>query len=294
LAAGPVWPKPLMAQYTSRGLSAAQPRLAGAQPLGRAGAEVLDVDVRVLHQLVEHRRVGRLLGVERDAALVAVVGLEVRAVEAAAERAERIAAARLFDLHHLGAQVGQQHARRRPGDERALLQHLDAAEDFVHRVVSCVFVAGANSMQARRFLTMMDLHGYHRCHRSFEGPGISMELRHLRYFSALAGSLNFTRAAERLHVTQSTLSHQIKQLEEELGTLLFDRVGKRVALTEAGEAFLHSRTRALQEIDRGLGALREDPAPRPASCASARRTPSTSASFRTASRASSSAIRGCA
>ncbi len=86
-----------------------------------------------------------------------------------------------------------------------------------------------------------------------------MELRHLRYFSALAGSLNFTRAAERLHVTQSTLSHQIKQLEEELGTLLFDRVGKRVALTEAGEAFLHHATRALQEIDRGLGALREDP-----------------------------------
>ncbi len=86
-----------------------------------------------------------------------------------------------------------------------------------------------------------------------------MELRHLRYFNALASSLNFTRAAERLHVTQSTLSHQIKQLEEELGWLLFDRVGKRVALTEAGETFLHHATLALQEIDRGLGALRENP-----------------------------------
>ncbi|MBB1600375.1 LysR substrate-binding domain-containing protein [Variovorax sp. UMC13] len=86
-----------------------------------------------------------------------------------------------------------------------------------------------------------------------------MELRHLRYFSALADSLNFTRAAERLHVTQSTLSHQIKQLEDEVGTLLFDRTGKRVALTEAGEAFLHHATRALREIDRGLGALRENP-----------------------------------
>ena len=85
-----------------------------------------------------------------------------------------------------------------------------------------------------------------------------MELRHLRYFSALAGSLNFTRAAERLHVTQSTLSHQIKQLEDELGTQLVDRSGKRVALTEAGETFLHHTTLALQEIDRGLGALRED------------------------------------
>jgi len=87
----------------------------------------------------------------------------------------------------------------------------------------------------------------------------TMELRHLRYFSTLAGSLNFTRAAERLHVTQSTLSHQIKQLEDELGAQLFDRSGKRVALTEAGEAFLHHATRALQEIDRGLGALRDDP-----------------------------------
>jgi len=86
-----------------------------------------------------------------------------------------------------------------------------------------------------------------------------MELRHLRYFSALAGSLNFTRAAERLHVTQSTLSHQIKQLEDELGTQLFDRSGKRVALTESGEGFLHHAVRALQEIDRGLGALRDNP-----------------------------------
>src|SRR5213592_727938 len=85
-----------------------------------------------------------------------------------------------------------------------------------------------------------------------------MELRHLRYFDALAETLNFTRAAERLHVTQSTLSHQIKQLEEELGTLLFDRIGKRVALTEAGDEFLHHATRALREIDLGLGALRQN------------------------------------
>jgi LysR family cyn operon transcriptional activator len=86
-----------------------------------------------------------------------------------------------------------------------------------------------------------------------------MELRHLRYFIALAGSLNFTRAAERLHVTQSTLSHQIKQFEDELGMLLFDRRAKRVALTEAGEAFLQHAQRALREIDVGLGALRQDP-----------------------------------
>jgi LysR family cyn operon transcriptional activator len=84
-----------------------------------------------------------------------------------------------------------------------------------------------------------------------------MELRHLRYFSALAGSLSFTRAAERVHVTQSTLSHQIRQLEDELGTRLFDRVGKRVTLTEAGETFLAYALRALQEIDQGVGALKE-------------------------------------
>lgn len=83
-----------------------------------------------------------------------------------------------------------------------------------------------------------------------------MELRHLRYFIALAGALNFTRAAERLHVTQSTLSHQIRQLEEELGHRLFERNGRRVALTQEGAEFLHHATRALREIDQGLGALR--------------------------------------
>ena len=84
-----------------------------------------------------------------------------------------------------------------------------------------------------------------------------MELRHLRYFAALAGSLSFTRAAERVHVTQSTLSHQIRQLEDELGSPLFDRVAKRVTLTEAGETFLAYAIRALQEIDQGVGALKE-------------------------------------
>ena len=65
-----------------------------------------------------------------------------------------------------------------------------------------------------------------------------MELRHLRYFSTLAETLNFTRAADKSHVTQSTLSHQIKQLEAELGVQLFDRVGKKVIITEVGDIFL--------------------------------------------------------
>lgn len=83
-----------------------------------------------------------------------------------------------------------------------------------------------------------------------------MELRHLRYFIALAGTLNFTRAAESVHVTQSTLSHQIRQLEDEIGQPLFARVGKRVFMTEAGEAFFTYASRALSEIDQGLGELK--------------------------------------
>ena len=65
-----------------------------------------------------------------------------------------------------------------------------------------------------------------------------MELRHLKYFIASAETLNFTVAAQQCFITQSTLSQQIKQLENDLGTPLFERVGKRVYLTEAGRAFL--------------------------------------------------------
>lgn len=83
-----------------------------------------------------------------------------------------------------------------------------------------------------------------------------MELRHLRYFSALAAELSFTRAAEKVHVTQSTLSHQIKQLEEEVGQPLFDRVGKRVVITEAGEMLLSAVSKALREIDDGVRTVR--------------------------------------
>lgn len=79
-----------------------------------------------------------------------------------------------------------------------------------------------------------------------------MELRHIRYFVALAESLSFTKAAWQMHVSQPTLSHQIKQLEEELGKKLVSRKDRRIALTAEGEAFLSHSVAVLAEIDSAL------------------------------------------
>ncbi len=64
-----------------------------------------------------------------------------------------------------------------------------------------------------------------------------MQLRHLRYFIAVAEELHFARAAERLHIEQSPLSRTIKELEEDLGEQLFVRTSRSTRLTRAGKLF---------------------------------------------------------
>lgn len=84
-----------------------------------------------------------------------------------------------------------------------------------------------------------------------------MELRQARYFLAVATHQSFTRAAESLHLSQPSLSVQIAALEEELGARLFDRLGKRVILTQAGEVFHRHAERLLREADQAAQTIRD-------------------------------------
>ena len=79
-----------------------------------------------------------------------------------------------------------------------------------------------------------------------------MELRHLRYFVAVAEAENVSRAALKLHVSQPPSSRQIRDLEDELGFLLLKRTAKSVSLTEAGRTFLNEARAVLQRADEGV------------------------------------------
>ena len=83
-----------------------------------------------------------------------------------------------------------------------------------------------------------------------------MELRHLRYFVAVAEALNFTKAAEKLHLAQPSLTRQVKDLEEEIGVRLVDRSGKRISLTEEGRSFLADAKRLLADCAESVEAVR--------------------------------------
>lgn len=82
-----------------------------------------------------------------------------------------------------------------------------------------------------------------------------MNLYHLRYFVELAHTRHYTRAAERLCITQPSLSHAIAQLERELGVPLFEKSGRNTELTRFGEQFLGCAERTLSTLDEGVEEL---------------------------------------
>ncbi|MBN8866682.1 MAG: LysR family transcriptional regulator [Solirubrobacterales bacterium] len=86
---------------------------------------------------------------------------------------------------------------------------------------------------------------------------MSVELRHLRYFAALAEEMHFGRAAERLHIAQPSLSQQIRKLEGMVGVDLVDRSGRSIELTPAGRALAARTRRTFDDVDAAITAARD-------------------------------------
>lgn len=119
--------RPLAAETRDRSIyqrriDGVQPRRIDIEPPRHARAEVLYEDVSGFDQLIKHRKIVGVLGINGDRTLVAVIGLEMRAVELALEVAERIAGDRLFVLDDIRPEIGKPHPGDRPGDESARIQ----------------------------------------------------------------------------------------------------------------------------------------------------------------------------
>jgi DNA-binding transcriptional LysR family regulator len=87
--------------------------------------------------------------------------------------------------------------------------------------------------------------------KSRDNKGETMELRQLKTFMVVADELSFTRASQRLHMAQSSVSAQVKALETDLGVKVFDRIGRRVLLTDAGRK-LYRYARRMKEMTREI------------------------------------------
>jgi LysR family transcriptional regulator for metE and metH len=86
---------------------------------------------------------------------------------------------------------------------------------------------------------------------------MDLEIKHLRLVSAIARTGSVTRAGDELNLSQSALSHQLRDIEERLATTLFHRVGKRMVLTTAGESVLRTATQVLEMVGRTEAEIRK-------------------------------------
>ena len=84
-----------------------------------------------------------------------------------------------------------------------------------------------------------------------------MELRHLRYFIAVAEALSFTKAAQKLRLAQPSLTRQVRNLEDEIGVRLLDRANNRVALTDEGRRFLFDSKKVLAMCAESVAAVQQ-------------------------------------